>query len=145
MSSTDVYRLAVPTGQVVLTLTVLGLFSLFIAGMLVWALVTGEGGMHIPLMVFVCAGSGWKWYVLLGIPDKIRFHEPDELSFVSLRGATTLSIATLHSVTPYRRGGGFYVLRHADGKIRLFTQITGFHEAISRIKAVNRNFEVVGI
>jgi hypothetical protein len=145
MSSTDVYRLAVPTGQVVFGFTLLALLSLCFAGLLVLALVRAEGGMHVPLTVFVCAGLGCNWYVLLGIPYEIRFHEPDQLSFIALRGATTLSIAKLQSIRPHRRAGGFYVLRHQDGKIRLFAQITGFHEAITRIKSANPNFEVVGI
>ena len=145
MTSTDVYRLAVPTGQVVFAFTALTLLSLFSGGVLVWMLATGQGGIYLPLFVFTCAAFAWNWYVLLGIPYEIRFHEPDELSFVSLRRATTLPIATLHSITPYRRGGGFYVLRHQGGKIRLFAQITGFQEALSRVKAANPNFRVVGI
>lgn len=145
MSSTDVYRLAVPKSQIVAVFTVLALVSLLFVGMLVMALTTGDIGLRFPLTVAVCAASGWSWYVLLGIPYEIRFHEPDELSFIALRGGTTVSIAKLRSIRPDRRGGGVYVLRHADGQIRLIAQITGFHEAITRIKAANPNFEVVGI
>jgi hypothetical protein len=74
-----------------------------------------------------------------------RFDATDFLSFVSLRGITSLPAATLHSLKPYRRGGGLYVLRHEAGTIRLIAQMTGFHEVIIRIEAANPNFEVVGI
>jgi hypothetical protein len=101
--------------------------------------------MHLPLIVFLCAAMGWNWHILLGVPYEIRFDTPDQLSFVALRGTTRLSAAQLHSIRPYRGGGGFYVLCHEDGKIRMFTQITGFHEVLTRIKAANPSFDVLGI
>jgi len=64
---------------------------------------------------------------------------------VALRRTTTVSAAELHSIKPYRGGGGLCVIRHERGKIRLLAQITGLHEVISRIKTANPNFEVVGI
>ena len=144
MSSTDVYRLAMPTGQRVLVIASLVVLSLLFIGMLVMALASGPS-IHFPLALFVCAALAWNWHILLGIPYEIRFETPDRISFIALRGTTSLPAATLHSLKPYGTGGGFYVLRHEAGKIRLLAQMTGFHEAIIRIKAANRNFEVVGI
>ena len=144
MSPTDVYRLAMPTGYRVLGITAMVVLSLLGVGMLVMALMNG-GTVHLPFILFLCAALAWNWYVLLGIPYEIHFETPSLLSFVSLRGTTSLPAAKLHSLKPYRGGGGFYVLHHEGGKIRVIAQITGFHEAIVRIKAANPNFEVVGI
>lgn len=145
MNPTDVYRLAVPTGYRVLGITGMVVLSLSAVGMLVMALTSGVWSVHLPLILFLCAAFAWNWYILLGIPYEIRFEAPGQLSFVALRGTTSLSAAKLHSLKPYRGGGGFYVLRHEGGKIRLIAQMTGFHEAITRIKAANPHFEVVGI
>jgi hypothetical protein len=145
MSPTDVYRLAMPTGYRVLAVTGMVVLSLLGVGMLVTALTSGVWSVHLPFNLFLCAALAWNWYILLGIPYEIRFETPRLLSFVSLRGTTSLPAATLHSLKPYRGGEGFYVQHHEGGKIRLIAQITGFHEAIIRIKAANPNFEVVGI
>lgn len=112
---------------------------------LLMALTSDVRSVHLPLILFWCAALAWNWYILLGIPYEIRFDAPGLLSFVSLRGTTSLPAAKLHSLKPYRGGGGVYVLHYEGGKIRLIAQMTGFHEAIIRIKAANPNFEVVGI
>ena len=145
MSPTDVYRLAMPIGYRVLVVTTMLVLSLTGVGMLVMALTSGLRSAHLPLTVFWCVALAWNWYILLGIPYEIRFEAPGVLSFVSLRGTTSLPVAKLHSLKPYRGGGGIYVLCHEGGKIRLIAQMTGFHEAISRIKAASPGFEVVGI
>jgi hypothetical protein len=145
MSPTDVYRLAMPAGYRVLVVTCMVVLPLFGVGMLVIALTSGVLSPHLPLTVFLCVALAWNWYILLGIPYEIRFEAPGLLSFASLRGTTSLPAAKLHSLKPYRGGGGFYVLCHEGGKIRLITQMTGFHEAIIRIKAANPDFEVVGM
>jgi hypothetical protein len=145
MSPTDVYRLAMPTGYRVLVVTCMVVLSLFGVGMLVMTLTGGVRSVHLPLILFWCAALAWNWYILLGIPYEIRFEAPGLLSFVSLRGTTSLAVTTLHSLKPYRGGGGVYVLHHEGGTIRVIAQITGFHEAVTRIKAINPDFEVVGI
>ena len=61
---------------------------------------------------------------------------------MALRRTTTVSAAELHSIKPYRGGGGLYVIHHERGKIRLLAQVTGLHEVISSIKTANPNFEV---
>ena len=145
MSPTDVYRLAMPTGYRALVVTGMVVLSLCGVGMLVMALTSGGRSVHLPLILFWCAALAWNWYILLGIPYEIRFEAPGLLSFISLRGTKSFPATKLHSLKPYRGGGGFYVLHHEGGKIRLIAQMTGFHEAIIRIKAANPNFEVVGI
>ena len=87
----------------------------------------------------------WNWYVFLGIPYEIRFDGPHRLSFLSLRNTRTVSAEELQSIEPIRGGSGFYMLRYDGGRIRLLSQFTGFHEVISKMKAANPNFKVVGI
>ena len=139
------YRLAIPMASRVLIVSSLVGLSLLAAGGLIFTLATDGPRTHLPWFLLMCAALAWNWYVLLNIPYEIRFETTDRLSFVALRGVTSLSAAQLHSLKPYRGGGGFYVLRHEGGRIRLISQITGFHEVITRIKAANPNFEVVGI
>ena len=97
MSPTDVYRLATPTGYRVLVVTCMVVLSLFGVGMLVLALTSGVRSMHLPLSLFWCAALAWNWYILLGIPYEIRFEAPGLLSFISLRGTTSLAATKLHS------------------------------------------------
>jgi hypothetical protein len=144
VSSTDVYRLAISTGYKVLVFATMIGFSLVGLTMIVLALRSHDPGMF-PFAVVFCAALVWNWHVLLGIPYEIRFEGPGQISFVALRRTTRVSADELHSIKPYRGGGGLYVIRHERGKIRLLAQITGLHEVISRIKTANPNFEVVGI
>ncbi len=100
-----------------------------------------------PLIVVIvvwCAILAWHWSVLLRVPYEIRF-EFDRISFVALARTSSLNVADIRSIKPYASGGGVYVLRHSDGKIRLMSQFTGFHEVIARIKAANPHVDVVGI
>lgn len=145
MSPSRVYRLAVSHTYRVLVFAMMTAFSLAGVGMIFLALSGGRDGLHGPFIILWCAAVVWNWHVLLAIPYEIRFEAPDLISFVALRRITTLPAAKLHSITPYRGGGGFYVLRYDGGKIRLFAQFTGFHEVIARIKAANPHFDVVGI
>jgi hypothetical protein len=81
----------------------------------------------------------------VGIPHEIRFEAGNRISFVSLARALTVSAADIRSIKPYGGAGGIYVLRYNAGKIRLLSQFSGFNEIVSRIKAANPRFDVVGI
>ena len=145
MASTDVYKLALPTAYKYLVLGVMSMLSLVGIGMIVSAVRGAPEGPPLPFLVVWCAVLAWNWHVLLGIPYEIRFETADRVSFVGLARTTTLTVSEIDSIKPYGAGGGFYVLRHTGGKIRLVGQFTGFHEVISRMKAANPRFETVGI
>jgi hypothetical protein len=145
MSPTAVYRLAIPAAYRLLVVATMVVFSLVGLGLIVAIVWSGARALPFPFVVLWCGALIWNWYILLGIPYEIRIDETERISFVALRGTKTLSPASLHSIKPYRAGGGFYVIRHETGTIRLLAQMTGFHEVISRLKAANPNFEVVGI
>jgi hypothetical protein len=142
--STDVYRLAVPTSQRFLLVGWMVAFTLFGLGVFIATARSTGTGLHWVFPLFLCAAMAWSWHLFLTMPYQIRFESSDRIQFTALARTTTLRAANLLSIKPSRRGG-FYVVRHEDGRIRLFVQFTGFHEVISRIKVANPNFEVVGI
>jgi hypothetical protein len=142
----DTYKLAMSPLQRGLLVGMQVLMSFVALGLLL-ALLLGQSSEWSPLPImapFWCGITIWNWRVLLRMPYEIHFLSPTQISFVALGGTTTLSASEIYSLKPYRGGGGFYTLCHGDGELRLFIQFTGFHEVISRIKAANPRFEVVG-
>ena len=126
-------------------LVIAGMVAMSLFGLVLLVMTLSSSGAWFLFMLMWCAALWWNWSIVLGIPYEIRFDAPGRVSFVALRGTTSLSAAQLHSLKPYGGGVGFYLLRHQGGKIRMIAQITGFHEAIARIKTANPSFEVVGI
>jgi hypothetical protein len=139
-----VYRLALPAWHRVMPFVVMAVMSIFGIAILAAVLWGGDPGPHLVFFVFWWIALFWNWYVLLGIPYEIRFDTSDRISFIATVRSTTMSATDIRSIK-LSRVGGFYILRHAGGKLRLISQFTGFHEVISRIKAVNPSVEVVGI
>ena len=143
MAVSDVYRLAMPMSYRFLVFGVMTLLS--VTGViLIWSSFRGAGP-PLPVLVLWCAVLVWNWHVVLGIPYEIRFEPAEQVSFVALGRTSTVAVADLRSIKPVGGGGGFYVLRHSAGKIRLVAQFTGFHEVISRIRTANPTFETIGI
>jgi hypothetical protein len=145
MYTTDVYRLAIPPFYRNLAFGHLTFFSLFGVGLLMAAARRPEAALPgLPLAVSLCAATAWNWYVLLTMPYEIRFESSDRIRFTALARTTALNVISLRSIRPLG-GGGIYVLRHEGGKIWLIAQFTGFHEVITRIRAVHPDMEVHGI
>jgi hypothetical protein len=146
MYTTDVYRLAVRPFHWNLAFGFLTLFSLFGVGLVVVAVRSSAAELPgLPMAVLFCAAMAWNWYVLLTMPYEIRFESADRIIFRALARTTTVNVESLRSIKPLAGGGGIYVVRHDNGKIRLLAQFTGFHEVVTRIKAVHPGVEVVGI
>jgi len=141
----DVYKLAVSRGYTFFVFGIMGVMSALGVGLFVGAFRGSPDGPPIIVVVLWCVVLAWNWTVLLGLPYQIRFESADQLSFVSLARTTTLAPSEILSLKPLGMGGGFYVLRHNGGTIWILVQFTGFHEIVSRIKAANPRFEVVGI
>jgi hypothetical protein len=146
VAAVDTYKLAMSPLQRGFVFGMQVLMSLIGVGMLL-ALLLGGSSEWSALVVMApvwCGITIWNWHVLLLMPYEIHFLSPTQISFVALGGTTTLSASEIYSLKLYRGGGGFYTLRHEAGELRLFSQFTGFHEVVSRIKAANPRFEVVG-
>lgn len=146
MYTTDVYRLAISPYYRNLTFGLLVFFSLFGLGLLIAVARSHEGGFPgLPMAVFFCAATAWNWYVTLTMPHEIRFESTNRIRFRALARTTTLNVESLRSIKPLGGGGGIYVLEHDGGKLWLLSQFTGFHEVITRIRAVHPGMEVRGI
>jgi hypothetical protein len=129
-----------------LTFGLLVFFSLFGLGLLIAVARSQEGGFPgLPMAVFFCAATAWNWYVTLTMPHEIRFESTNRIRFRALARTTTLNVESLRSIKPLGGGGGIYVLQHDGGKLWLLSQFTGFHEVITRIRAVHPGMEVHGI
>jgi hypothetical protein len=145
VDSSNVYRLALSPAYRYFVFGVMVTMSLVGLGLIVATLRGTSEGPPAFVAVVWCVVLAWNWNVLLRIPYEIRFELTDVISFVALARTTELLPTDIRSIKPYGAGGGFYVLRHNGGKIRLIPQFTGFHEVISRVKALNPQLEVVGI
>ena len=145
MTSTDIYRLALPLPQRIIPFAVMGVLSAVGVGFLISILAGAVDRALMVVMVGWCAILVWNWNVLLRIPYEIRFESVERISFVALARTWSLNVADIRSIKPYASAGGLYILRHTNGKIRLMSQFTGFHEVVARIKAANPGVEIVGI
>jgi hypothetical protein len=125
---------------------IFGVLSLFtvIALTVIAFTITGRDDVP-PLFVVViwCAILAWNWFVVLGIPYRIEFNGPDDISFIALRKTVRTSAQSTQSVK--NTNGGMYLLRYDGGKIHLFQQFTGFYKLLTAIEAANPRFETRGI
>jgi hypothetical protein len=104
MNPADVYRLAMPMSHRVLVIAGMVAMSLF--GLVLLVMTLSSSGAWFPFMLMWCAALWWNWSIVLGIPYEIRFDAPGRVSFVALRGTTSLSAAQLHSLKPYGVASG---------------------------------------
>jgi hypothetical protein len=74
--------------------------------------------------------------------DRVIIHDDGSIEWVALARRVKILPEEIREICPDRTGSiGFFVVKHAGGKIHFINQITGFHEILVHIK--NRNSMVI--
>ncbi len=127
-----------------MTFLIFGILT-FVTGILIVALVllprTGTTGWNFIILLPIV---GVIWYFYLRIPLEIATEDGNSFKFRSVITRTELSPYEIISIKGMFMSPGFIRLKHTGGTITLFTQMTGLHEFISTVKAVNPNVEISG-
>ena len=87
---------------------------------------------------------GLIWFKILTIPHRIEVLPDGLATFVSIARRIQVAPHDVESIKPAGNQIGFYVLRHAGGKVLLVGQFDGFHEFLSNLKAANPRVELRG-
>jgi len=87
-------------------------------------------------------GGNALW--VLSIPHKIMFHQDETVEFISVLRRRRVPVREIVSIKPEGTTYGFLVVRTESSKIRLFAQFDGFHDFLTRLKALNPAVELRG-
>jgi len=91
------------------------------------------------------AGFGFfMGYLFLRIPYEIQIRDDRIIEFRSVLRRTAITPEGILSIRAKRSQMGFADVRTSAGRIRLITQMDGFHEFLSRLKSLNPAVEIKG-
>jgi hypothetical protein len=140
------YKLYLPIQYKILIFGVLFILTLVGLGLLAANIHFGPKiqTLPVPFILIFFLVIGWNWHVVLTIPYEIRMDETSRIEFVSLARHIVVMSSAVQSIKP-AGGNSLYVLKHDQGKIRLFIQFTGFYEFLTMLKTVNPAVEIIGI
>jgi len=136
-----VYLLYLPGFARLMIALVLSAFTLI--GILMVAGIGGEPQSRIFGAVWLCV-VGLFWFKVLTIPHRIEVLPDGLTTFVSIARRIQVSPLDVESIKPVGNQIGFFVLRHAGGRIVFIGQFDGFHEFLSNLKASNPRVELRG-
>jgi hypothetical protein len=94
--------------------------------------------------LFLPCHSLWKCLWVLSLPHKIMFHQDGTIEFISVLRRRSVLARDVVSIKPEGTAYGFLVVRTARSKIRLLAQFDGFHDFLTRLKAINPTVELRG-
>ncbi len=89
----------------------------------------------VGFLFLAIIGGNALW--VLGIPHKITFHQDETVEFTSVLRSRTIPLPEIVSIKPEGTISGFLVVRTEGSKIGLLAQFDGFHDFVTRLKAVN--------
>jgi hypothetical protein len=87
-------------------------------------------------------GGNALW--VLGIPHTIMFHQDETVEFTSVLRSRRIPVREVVSIKPEGTTSGFLVVRTESSKIRILAQFDGFHDFLTRLKALNPAVELRG-
>lgn len=142
------YNLFISRASVVFMLLLLTILTLFVPVLFLLIFDNPNnrppGFLIIPWLLI----WAWNWWAYLRIPYQIQVFDDGRIEFKSLIHTTVIWNTDLISIRPYGGklgwGNGFYVIKHRNGKIRIFQQFTGFFEFLSLLNSTNPNFKIMG-
>jgi hypothetical protein len=99
---------------------------------------SGPAFLLVPWLAVV----GWNWWVLATPAYRVVLHHDGVVEWIAIGRCVKTLTGDIREVHPGNGGSiGFFVVKHAAGKVRFVNQIKGFHEVLVHIK--NRNPAVV--
>jgi hypothetical protein len=81
---------------------------------------------------------------MLSIPHRMILHQDGTIEFISVLRQRVIRAAEIDSIKPEGTTYGFVILRAGRAKVRLLTQFDGFHDFLTRLKAMNPGIELRG-
>ena len=96
----------------------------------------------VGFLFFAIIGGNALW--VLGIPHKIMLHQDGTVEFTSVLRSRRIPVREIVSIKPEGTTYGFLVVRTESSKIKLLAQFNGFHDFLTRLKAVNPLVELRG-
>ena len=93
---------------------------------------------------FILAIIGGNGLWVLGIPHKITFHQDGTVEFTSVLRSRKIPVWEIVSIKPEGTAYGFLVVRTESSNIKLLAQFDGFHDFLTRLKALNPLVELRG-
>jgi len=96
----------------------------------------------VGFLFLAILGGNALW--ILSIPHKITLHRDGMVEFTSVLRSRTVPVRDIKSIKPEGTTAGSLVVRTESSKIRLFAQFDGFHDFLTRLKAVNPTVELRG-
>ncbi|MCL4504072.1 MAG: hypothetical protein M1438_19790 [Deltaproteobacteria bacterium] len=91
-------------------------------------------------LVFVVVYLAW----ILSLPHRITFAGDGTIEFISLLRRRTVRAEEIRSIKPEGSQLGFFMVRTGRGKIRILAQFDGFHDFLTRLKAMHPTVELRG-
>jgi hypothetical protein len=108
------------------------------------ALSQNWNGPPLIFGVFWLAGGGGYWLWLLSFPHTISLSSNGMIEFKSILRRRSVQAFDVKSVKPEWYAYGFLLVRTDQRTITLFAQFDGFHEFLTKLKALNPRVELRG-
>ena len=103
----------------------------------------GEIFLFIAVPLFLGYAT-WMWYRALSIVRRIIVRPNESIEFVTGLRHVIVPPQDIISIRPEGGHIGFLIIRHRQGRVRLFNQFNGFHEFLSHLRSRTPGVEVYG-
>lgn len=94
--------------------------------------------------LFWLAVGGGYWFWLLSFPHTISVSSDGMIEFMSYLRRRTVQACDVKSVEPEWTANGFLIVRTDHRAVTLFAQFDGFHDFLTKLKAINPRVELRG-
>jgi hypothetical protein len=139
------YKLYLPPSvKIMLSVMVVAFASVGISLVFLPALFRNWTGPPWFVGLFFLAILGGNAIWVLRLPHKIMFHQDGTIELISVLTRRSVLARDVVSIKPEGTTSGFMVVRTARSKFRLYAQFDGFHDFLTRLKAVNPTVELRG-
>ena len=102
----------------------------------------GEPPAIVAGLVLVVFGV--IWFAVLSTPHTINVLQDQRIEFVSVVRKKTVLPSEIHSIRPSGSQLGWLCIRHANGKVSILQQFSGFHMFLTELESANSAIELVG-
>lgn len=145
MEGSRVYRMYFPPGlKLMLAAMAVVLFGASVA-MIAFALFhPSHSGPSVPFAMLLAGVVVVNAVWMLSIPHQMVLSQDGTIEFISVLRQRVFRAAEVKSIKPEGLTFGFVMLRANSGKIRLLTQLDGFHDFLANLKAMNPGIELRG-
>lgn len=145
MEEAKVYKLYLPPGTKLLLVFILIALAGLGAALALLPSIFQSPKAPPPLVgviFLVVLGLNLIW--ILSLPHRITLAGDGTIEFLSLLRRRTIRTAEIRSIKPQGSHFGFFTVRTDRSKIRILAQFDGFHDFLTRLKALHPAVELRG-